>query len=203
MSECIDDRAAPRQLVVNADDFGQSDAINEGIVQSVERGIVTSTSAMVRWDAFVSGAGWARGRDLSVGLHVDLGEELLGDPIGDEGLDGGIRHQRLDCLDVLVGVGDRVPQPHPEGRDGREHAGEHDEDHCADATAQMTRLSDLSLELGVALLQLGELALQLCLIGIVGLATHPTTSTLALGVGATRSEHALWSETSTSPSWVD
>jgi predicted glycoside hydrolase/deacetylase ChbG (UPF0249 family) len=34
---------------------------------------------MVRWDAFVSGAGWARGRDLSVGLHVDLGEWILRD----------------------------------------------------------------------------------------------------------------------------
>jgi predicted glycoside hydrolase/deacetylase ChbG (UPF0249 family) len=66
---------AERRLIVNADDFGQSPGINRGLVEAHERGIVTSASLMVRWPAAVEAAAYARGRpDLSVGLHVDLGE---------------------------------------------------------------------------------------------------------------------------------
>jgi chitin disaccharide deacetylase len=38
-------------LIVNADDFGQSRGVNRGIIEAHERGIVTSTSLMVRWPA--------------------------------------------------------------------------------------------------------------------------------------------------------
>jgi predicted glycoside hydrolase/deacetylase ChbG (UPF0249 family) len=66
---------AERRLVVNADDLGQSPGINRGIMQAHEQGIVTSASLMVRWPAAVEAAAYARRRpDLSVGLHVDLGE---------------------------------------------------------------------------------------------------------------------------------
>jgi predicted glycoside hydrolase/deacetylase ChbG (UPF0249 family) len=65
----------PRRLIVNADDFGQSTGINEGIVEAFERGIVTSASLMVRWPAAQQAAGYARSHpDLDVGLHLDLGE---------------------------------------------------------------------------------------------------------------------------------
>ena len=64
-----------RRLIVNADDFGQSPGVNRGIVEAVERGIVTSVSLMVRWPAAVDAAAYARRRPgLSTGLHVDLGE---------------------------------------------------------------------------------------------------------------------------------
>ena len=67
--------ATRRVLIVNADDFGRNAAINEGIVRTVEHGIVTSASLMVRWPAAVAAAVYARrNRRLSVGLHVDLGE---------------------------------------------------------------------------------------------------------------------------------
>jgi predicted glycoside hydrolase/deacetylase ChbG (UPF0249 family) len=66
---------AERRLVVNADDFGQSPGVNRGIEEAYERGIVTSTSLMVRWPAAGPAAAYARRRPaLSVGLHVDLGE---------------------------------------------------------------------------------------------------------------------------------
>ena len=64
-----------RYLIVNADDFGQSVGINRGIIKSFEKGIVTSASLMVRWPAAHAACRYAREHnDLSVGLHVDLGE---------------------------------------------------------------------------------------------------------------------------------
>jgi predicted glycoside hydrolase/deacetylase ChbG (UPF0249 family) len=66
---------AARYLIVNADDFGQSPGVNQGIVEAYERGIVTSASLMVRWPAAAAAAAYGRQhQDLSVGLHVDLGE---------------------------------------------------------------------------------------------------------------------------------
>ena len=64
-----------RFLIVNADDFGQSDGVNRGVATAHDRGIVTSASLMVRWPAAVAAANYAcEHRDLSVGLHVDLCE---------------------------------------------------------------------------------------------------------------------------------
>jgi predicted glycoside hydrolase/deacetylase ChbG (UPF0249 family) len=62
-------------VIVNADDFGRSAGINGGVAEAHERGIVTSASLMVRWPAAAEAAAYARRRpELSVGLHVDLGE---------------------------------------------------------------------------------------------------------------------------------
>ena len=64
-----------RQLVVNADDFGLSPGVNRGVVEAHERGIVTSTTLMVRQPAAAEAAALARELPgLGVGLHVDLGE---------------------------------------------------------------------------------------------------------------------------------
>jgi predicted glycoside hydrolase/deacetylase ChbG (UPF0249 family) len=64
-----------RFLIVTADDFGQSGSINDGVVQAHEAGIVTSASLMVRFPTSREAASYARDRpQLSVGLHVDLGE---------------------------------------------------------------------------------------------------------------------------------
>ena len=64
-----------RFLIVNADDLGQSSGINRGIIESFENGIVTSASLMVRWPAASEAAAYAREHpELSIGLHLDLGE---------------------------------------------------------------------------------------------------------------------------------
>ena len=64
-----------KHLIVNADDFGQSTGINEGIIEAFESGIVRSTSLMTRWPAADEAARYAKAHpDLSVGLHLDLGE---------------------------------------------------------------------------------------------------------------------------------
>jgi predicted glycoside hydrolase/deacetylase ChbG (UPF0249 family) len=64
-----------RSLVVNADDFGRADPINQAVIVAHERGVVTSASLMVRCDAAADAAAYARANDrLSVGLHVDLAQ---------------------------------------------------------------------------------------------------------------------------------
>lgn len=66
---------AARRLIVNADDFGRSRAINDGVVRGHEHGIVTSASLMARWPEAPAAARYAREhRGLSVGLHFDLSE---------------------------------------------------------------------------------------------------------------------------------
>jgi predicted glycoside hydrolase/deacetylase ChbG (UPF0249 family) len=67
--------AASRRLIVNADDFGQSPGVNRGIIEAREKGIVTSTSMMVRWPAVTEAAAYAKENpDFSIGLHLDLAE---------------------------------------------------------------------------------------------------------------------------------
>jgi predicted glycoside hydrolase/deacetylase ChbG (UPF0249 family) len=67
--------SAVRRLIVNADDFGRSATINDGIAHGHDHGIVTSASLMVRWPAARAAAAYARTRpSLSVGLHFDLCE---------------------------------------------------------------------------------------------------------------------------------
>lgn len=69
------DHGPDRQLVVNADDFGQSREVNLGVVRTHERGIVTSASLMVLGRAAAEAARYGSLRtDLSLGLHIDLGE---------------------------------------------------------------------------------------------------------------------------------
>jgi chitin disaccharide deacetylase len=64
-----------RVLIVNADDFGLSPGTNAGIAMAHEKGILTSASLMVSWPSAEAAAAYARSRpQLSVGLHLDLGE---------------------------------------------------------------------------------------------------------------------------------
>ena len=66
------------KLIVNADDFGQSTGINSGIIQAHEKGIVTSASLMVRYNAAIGAAEYAKNNiALGVGLHIDLGEWIF------------------------------------------------------------------------------------------------------------------------------
>lgn len=60
-------------LIVNADDFGASTGINRGIIESHQRGIVTSTSFMTTGRAVDEAVRLSRENpDLSIGLHFDV-----------------------------------------------------------------------------------------------------------------------------------
>lgn len=63
-----------KSLIVNADDYGYSHSINEGIIEAIENGIVTSTSVMVNAIAANEAKGLTKYSDLSVGLHFELNE---------------------------------------------------------------------------------------------------------------------------------
>jgi predicted glycoside hydrolase/deacetylase ChbG (UPF0249 family) len=64
------------KLIVNADDFGISEAVNRGIIEAHERGIVTSTSLLATAPAFDHAVELARCRPrLAVGVHLALTEQ--------------------------------------------------------------------------------------------------------------------------------
>jgi predicted glycoside hydrolase/deacetylase ChbG (UPF0249 family) len=73
MESLLTDRK--RILIVNADDFGLSNGVNEGILRALNEGILRSTSLMVRAPAAYEAAKLAQAHPaLGVGLHFDIGE---------------------------------------------------------------------------------------------------------------------------------
>jgi predicted glycoside hydrolase/deacetylase ChbG (UPF0249 family) len=68
--------AADRYLIVNADDLGMSDAVNEGIFEAHRHGVVTSASLMVgRPAASAAAKALAEHPDLAFGLHLEAGDD--------------------------------------------------------------------------------------------------------------------------------
>lgn len=68
------------KLIINADDFGLSKAVNYGIIEAHKQGVVTSTTALVTADAFTHCKQLAlENPALSVGIHLNitLGRPLL------------------------------------------------------------------------------------------------------------------------------
>src|SRR4029079_6807551 len=68
--------AGGARLIVNADDFGLSEAVNRAVIEAHEHGIVTSTSIMAGGSAFEHAAALAtRTPTLDVGVHLTLTEQ--------------------------------------------------------------------------------------------------------------------------------
>lgn len=64
------------QLIVNADDFGISESVNNGILSAHQNGILTSTSIMANGLAFDHAVAMAKtAPSLDVGVHITLVEE--------------------------------------------------------------------------------------------------------------------------------
>jgi hopanoid biosynthesis associated protein HpnK len=65
-----------KQLIVNADDFGLTTGVNQGILRAFQDGIVTSASLLVTGSAFAEAVALAQqSPELDVGLHLTLVEE--------------------------------------------------------------------------------------------------------------------------------
>jgi len=70
-----------RQVIINADDFGLSPAVNRGIIEAFQAGGITSTSLMVNMPGFDDAVQLAPiYPDLSIGLHFNL---TYGRPVSD------------------------------------------------------------------------------------------------------------------------
>ncbi|NSW53734.1 MAG: ChbG/HpnK family deacetylase [Anaerolineae bacterium] len=69
-----------RYLIINADDFGMSDGVTDGIIKAWQAGVVTSTSAMINMDGAVERIQAARAAhpDLPIGLHLNI---TVGKPV--------------------------------------------------------------------------------------------------------------------------
>lgn len=66
-------KTSDRKLIVNADDFGRSDSINEAVIQAHQRGILTTASLMVNEPSCEAAVELARANPrLGVGLHLSL-----------------------------------------------------------------------------------------------------------------------------------
>lgn len=65
---------SPRCLIINADDFGFTPGITEGIVQAFQEGVLTSTSAMINMPGAPERIARARRQEsrLPVGLHLNI-----------------------------------------------------------------------------------------------------------------------------------
>lgn len=62
-----------KKLIVNADDFGFNEKINQGIIHSYKNGVVTSTSLIATKEGFEDAINLAKENPkLSIGLHLDL-----------------------------------------------------------------------------------------------------------------------------------
>ena len=65
--------SSPRRLIVNADDFGRSDSINQAVIRAHHEGILTTASLMVNEHACEEAVALARENPtLGVGLHLTL-----------------------------------------------------------------------------------------------------------------------------------
>ena len=70
-----------KRLVVNADDFGLSPAVNRGILDAFHNGIVTSTTMLVNLDHFEDALAIKQAHpELPVGVHLSL---VWGRPVSD------------------------------------------------------------------------------------------------------------------------
>jgi len=64
-----------RSLIVNADDFGRSEAVNSGVAEAFCRGIVTSTSIVANSPAFAHAVALVSGlKGLGIGIHLAADE---------------------------------------------------------------------------------------------------------------------------------
>ncbi len=104
-----------RRLVVNADDFGFTRDVNEGIVEAHRAGILTATTLMANGSAFEHAVRLARETpSLDVGCHLVLvgGRSLVGRrrqlPATVWGLAAALAARRLQVVDELAAQVERI-----------------------------------------------------------------------------------------------
>jgi predicted glycoside hydrolase/deacetylase ChbG (UPF0249 family) len=96
----VSDPAPRTRLIINADDFGISPAVNDGILEAHAAGTVTSTSMLVRCPGWEDAVGKVvGGHTLGIGLHFNL---LIGAPLVPAVTTGNRRTGRFLTLSELT-----------------------------------------------------------------------------------------------------
>jgi len=71
-----------KYVIINADDFGLSKGVNEGIIRAFREGVLTSATIMANMEGFDQAVTlWKENRGLGVGVHLNIlrGRPLLGE----------------------------------------------------------------------------------------------------------------------------
>ncbi len=71
-----DQFSRPRRIIINADDFGYSSAINRAILTAFQEGLISSTTIMANMPGFEEACAMAKQHDLNrkIGVHLNLTE---------------------------------------------------------------------------------------------------------------------------------
>ena len=66
-----------KQLIINADDFGRTRGINEGIIHTHRKGCLSATSALTGMPYIIEGLQQAatKAPDLGIGVHLNVSQE--------------------------------------------------------------------------------------------------------------------------------
>ena len=84
-----------KYLIINADDFGLSAPVNEGIIKAFEAGGITNATLMIKRPSAGEAVRFAKDNPaLPLGLHLDL-DDLLG---GDKKNDGRFDLNRINAM---------------------------------------------------------------------------------------------------------
>ncbi len=108
-----------RNLIVNADDFGFSQYINEGICEAFRCGVVTDASLLVHSPFAAHAVKLAKEHALPMGIHIDLVTPYVEDHREDFGPQGDLVnelfHREFEkqngnpiCCDGLIGIRDEI-----------------------------------------------------------------------------------------------
>ncbi len=90
-------------LIINADDLGYDPAVSRGIVEAMERGVVSSTTAIVNGPHSQDALAKVKGSALAVGLHFNLSRFAPVSSVPKGHLaDGGFVEDRVRELPVAV-----------------------------------------------------------------------------------------------------
>lgn len=87
-------------LIINADDLGYDPAVTRGILESMTRGAVTSTTLMVNGPHSADAGDAVRGKGLGIGLHFNLARwaPVSAVPSSLLGADGGFSESKVGAL---------------------------------------------------------------------------------------------------------
>ena len=98
-----------KQLIVNADDFGLAESVNDGIIAAHDFGILTSASLLANGSAFAHAvASGLQYPGLSLGVHLNLSS---GAPVSDAALIPSLVNERGELYLSPVRLGHRTPLP--------------------------------------------------------------------------------------------